>query len=52
MDKGQEIKLTSKAVTMIDPVTSCFEIAQYDDKSVIYIANLVELCWCLYTLEK
>ena len=27
---------------MIDPVTRCFEIAQYHDKRAIYIENLVE----------
>ena len=31
--KGNEEKLHLKAVTMIDPVTGCFEIAQYDDKN-------------------
>ena len=30
---------------MIDPVTVCFEIAQYDDKIAVYIANLVETTW-------
>ena len=30
---------------MIDPVTEWFEIAQYNDKIVIYIANLVETTW-------
>ena len=27
---------------MINPITGWFEITQYDDKLVIYIANLVE----------
>ena len=30
---------------MIDPVTGWFEIAQYEDKRAIYIANLVETTW-------
>ena len=30
---------------MIDPVTGCFEIAQYDEKRAISIANLVETTW-------
>ena len=30
---------------MIDPVTGWFEIVQYDDKTVITIANLVETTW-------
>ena len=32
-DKGQEIKLTSKSITIINPVTRWFEIAQYYDKN-------------------
>ena len=31
-----------KAVTMIDPVKMWFEIAEYDDKRAMSIANLVE----------
>ena len=30
---------------MIDPVTGWFEIAQFDDKRVISIVNLVETMW-------
>jgi transposase InsO family protein len=30
---------------MIDPATGWFEIAKYDDKRSISIANLVEQCW-------
>ena len=30
---------------MIDPVTGWFEIAQYEDKIEISIANLVETTW-------
>ena len=30
---------------MIDPVTGWFEIAQYGDKRVTSIANLVETTW-------
>ena len=30
---------------MIDPITGWFEIAQYEDKRAIYIANLVETKW-------
>ena len=30
---------------MIDPVTVWFEIAQYNDKGAISIANLVETMW-------
>ena len=30
---------------MIDPVTGYFEIAQYNDKTAITIANLVETTW-------
>ena len=30
---------------MINPVTGWFEIAQYDDKRTISIANLVETTW-------
>jgi len=37
--------LKIKCVTMIDPATSWFEIAQYDDKRAITIANIVEQQW-------
>ena len=30
---------------MIDPVTLWFQIAQYNDKRAILIANLVETTW-------
>ena len=30
---------------MINPVTGWFEIAQYNYKGAIYIANLVETTW-------
>ena len=30
---------------MIDPLTGWFEIAQYNDKRAISIANLVETMW-------
>ena len=30
---------------MINPVTGCFEIAQYNGKRAISIANLVETTW-------
>ena len=41
-NKGQEKQLHLKAIMMIDPVTGWFEIAQYNDKRAVYIANLVE----------
>ena len=34
-----------KAITMIDPVTGWFEIAQYGDIRAISIANSVETMW-------
>jgi hypothetical protein len=34
-----------KAITMINPVTSWFEIKQYDDKKSITVANIVEQEW-------
>jgi len=37
--------LNIKCVTMIDPALGWFEIAQYDDKSSITIANIVEQQW-------
>ena len=42
--KGQE-DLELKAVTMIDPATGWFEIAQYDDKKSMTVANIVEQVW-------
>ena len=30
---------------MINPVTGWFEVVQYDDKTAINIANLVETTW-------
>ena len=30
---------------MINPVIGWFEVVRYDDKRVIYIANLVETTW-------
>ena len=30
---------------IIDPVTAWFEIAQYDDKILIFFSNLVETTW-------
>ena len=44
-EKGTEIKLNLKVVAMTNPVTGRFEIAQYDDKRVKYIADLVETTW-------
>ena len=41
---GQE-DLELKAVTMIDPATSWFEIVQYDDKKSMTVANIVENTW-------
>ena len=34
-----------RCVTMIDPATGWFEIAQYDDKKSITVANIVEQQW-------
>ena len=34
-----------KCVTMIDPATGWFEIAEYDDKQSITVANIVERMW-------
>ena len=42
---GKKKNLHPKSITMIDPVTGWFEIAQYDDKIDIFIANLVETKW-------
>ncbi len=42
--KGQK-PLHVKCVTMIDPATGWFEIAQYNDKQPITIANIVERYW-------
>ena len=36
-----------KSVTMIDPVTGWYEIAQYEDKIAMSVADLVETT-CLY----
>ena len=41
--KGKKENLHLKAVNIIDNVTGWFEIAQYNDKKVISIANLVEI---------
>ena len=35
----------TKAVRMINPLKGWFEIAQYDDKRAISIANLVKTMW-------
>ena len=43
--KGKKEKVHLKDVTIINPVTGWFKIAQYDDKRAIYIANLVETTW-------
>ena len=43
--KGKRKNLHLNAVTMIDPVTGWFEIAQYEDKIAISTANLVETSW-------
>ena len=40
--KVKKENLHIKTVTMIDPVTGWFEIAQYDDKIATSIATLVE----------
>ena len=37
--------LILKEVTLIDPVTGCFEVMQYHDKKAVTIANLVETTW-------
>ena len=37
--------LQLKAVTMIDPATGWFEIATYDDKRSMTVANIVEHTW-------
>ena len=42
--KGKEYLLL-KAVTMIDPVTACFEVTKYRNKKAMNIANLVESMW-------
>jgi transposase InsO family protein len=42
--KGQE-SLRVQCCTMIDPATGWFEIASYDDKRSITIANIVEQTW-------
>ena len=43
--KGKKENLHLKAITMINPVTGWFEIAQYDDSKAISITNLVETTW-------
>ena len=43
--KGRKENLHIISVMMIDPVTGWFEIAQYQDKRVISIANLVDTTW-------
>ena len=42
---GKKQNLDLKAVTIINPVTGWFEIAQYEDKRSISIENLVETTW-------
>ena len=42
--KGKDI-LILKEVTIIDPVTGCFEVTQHDDKKVTMIKNLVKTTW-------
>ena len=43
--KGQKQNFNLKAVAMIDHVTGCLNLIQYDDRKVISIANLVETKW-------
>ena len=43
--KGKKEILNLKAVTMLDPGTGSSEIAQYNDKISISIADLVETTW-------
>ena len=43
--KVKKENLHLKAITVIDPVTGWFEIAKYEYKIVISIANLVETVW-------
>ena len=44
-----ERNITSKAFTMIDPVTGYFEITQYNNKRAISIAKLAEnMCMSRY----
>ena len=42
---GKKENFHLKDFTMIDPVTGWFEIAQYNDKIAISIADLVETMW-------
>ena len=42
--KGQE-PLHLRALTMVDPATGWFEMAEYDDKQAISIADLFERTW-------
>ena len=43
--KGRKENLHSKDVMMMDSVIGWFEIAQYEDKEAISIANLVKAMW-------
>ena len=43
--KGTEIKIKSKVVTRIDPITGWSKITQYDDKKSTTTANLIETMW-------
>ena len=45
LQKDKKENLHLKAVTMINPVTGWFEIAQHEDKRAISIANLVKNTW-------
>ena len=49
--KWWEIKTHLEAVIIIDTITGWLEIAQYEDKIAIWIANLVETA-CLYIYPK
>ena len=44
-EKDKKEKIHLKSVTIVDPVTGWFEIAQYDDKRVISITKSVETTW-------
>ena len=43
--KGHKENLNLKDVTVIDPVTGCFEITKYNNKIAISTTNLVETMW-------
>ena len=43
--EGEKENLVLKAATIIGPVTGWFEIAQYDNKRAILVANLDETTW-------